>query len=356
VLNNENGLINNIQFLRAVSAILVIFFHLAPIYVALKIPQFGGGGVDIFFVISGFIMARTRQMNSMSAASFLSNRIKRIVPLYWIVTLFVFGLSTFSPGLMKSPHTSISELVQSLLFIPFSKDGAITGPVLFLGWTLNYEMMFYLIFSVSFLYPKKIGLNFAILCIFFLVSVGQFSSPIMPIAKFYTDPIMLEFCYGIIIAISYDLIPYHASIHSKALVFLLSLTSLLMVILMPVLWRDIARPLLSGIPAAMLVSCVLILEKWNLCIRSASALLLGSASYSIYLLHIFVAELAIKTFYKVQLNAVENLIFLIFWFVAAIGFGIFAFVKIEKPISVIMRKMKFHKFDWVQIAKSKISI
>ena len=131
--------IDSIQVLRFFAAFSVMMVHL-PVF------EFGIWGVDIFFVISGFIMMYVTENNE---KFFLLKRIFRIVPLYWILTLGVFALAIFVPDVLNNTTANIVHLIKSLFFIPFDKNGTGHFPILFLGWTLNFEVIFYFLFSLS---------------------------------------------------------------------------------------------------------------------------------------------------------------------------------------------------------------
>ena len=123
----------NIQVLRAVAAYMVVFHHLidswnnyvgtefAPIYL-----NVGAAGVDIFFVISGFVMIEATTGKAVSPITFLQKRINRIVPLYWLLSILAaIGMAA---GLrMFGGHVSgLPDLIRSLLFVPiFTPDGGV---------------------------------------------------------------------------------------------------------------------------------------------------------------------------------------------------------------------------------------
>jgi peptidoglycan/LPS O-acetylase OafA/YrhL len=133
-----DGLLNKIeviQVLRFLAAFSVMMVHLPVI-------GFGIWGVDIFFVISGFIMMYVTENNQ---KNFLVKRIIRIVPLYWILTLGVFSIAIFYPDLLNNTTANFEHLIKSLFFIPFDKNGSGHFPILFLGWTLNFEVIFYIL-------------------------------------------------------------------------------------------------------------------------------------------------------------------------------------------------------------------
>ena len=112
-------MIKNIQALRALAAVMVVFVHLKILLDTIGLPLFGGAGVDLFFVISGFVMVHTTQKRPPSPSEFIRNRIARVVPVYWFMTLGVYGLALSAPRLLGATSGNVAELCKSLLFIPF---------------------------------------------------------------------------------------------------------------------------------------------------------------------------------------------------------------------------------------------
>ena len=155
--------IRSIQALRAIAALLVTLGHLeheaaslpaattgyAPILVDLT-----GAGVDLFFVISGFVMVYASHdlfATPDAARRFLTRRIARIVPIYWLVTTLFLAIMAASHVLSSAPPTW-SEIAKSYLFVPYMPHGGeVMQPVYKLGWTLNYEMFFYAVFALALL-------------------------------------------------------------------------------------------------------------------------------------------------------------------------------------------------------------
>ena len=146
----------SIQYLRALAALGVVIFHASP---ADNPFMVGNAGVDIFFVISGFIMWSITEERPTSPAAFIRDRLIRIAPLYWLLTtLLVVGVLVRSK-LFPNLKIDLPFVVGSYLFVPMRPPGS-TGadpiwPVLVQGWTLNYEMFFYVLFSAClFLRPS----------------------------------------------------------------------------------------------------------------------------------------------------------------------------------------------------------
>lgn len=195
------GRLENLQILRFFAASLVVWLHWAGLTsrTGFNLPTFGIGmfGVDIFFVLSGFVMAmvvNTRAGDRLSPGGFFGKRLLRLLPLYWLLTVSLFFASTLVPGVIaESPP--IVELIQSLFFIPYMRDTGLMRPVLFLGWTLNYEIFFYGCFALSLHFPKPTLI--VVLALFGLVLSGMLFQPGSVIGQFYTDPVLLEFAAGI---------------------------------------------------------------------------------------------------------------------------------------------------------------
>ncbi len=165
--------------------------------------HFGTVGVDLFFVISGFIMWTTTETSRRGPVRFWLARIVRIVPLYWIFTTLYVAAALITPESFYVVHLEAAHIVKSYLFVPATHPNlGLIAPVYTLGWTLNYEMFFYLLFGFCLFVPSP-RLRFALLASAFLLLVagGLLAQPQGAIARTYTDPIMLEFLAGVMLAI-----------------------------------------------------------------------------------------------------------------------------------------------------------
>lgn len=181
--------IENIQALRFFAAFSVIMVHL-PLF------QFGAWGVDIFFVVSGFIMSFVSEKKT---DFFFIKRVIRIVPLYWGLTIIVFFIAIFKSELLNNTTANYEHLIKSLFFIPFDKNGIGHYPILFLGWSLNFEMLFYLIFYISILISKKFK---EIICSFILIVIFLASNLLYEqnfLFEVFSNNIILEFIFGMMI-------------------------------------------------------------------------------------------------------------------------------------------------------------
>lgn len=126
---------------------------------------------------------------------FLRHRIARIAPLYWATTTIAIWQSHF-------PVTA-KALLGSYFFVPFMNYQGDVAPIYGVGWTLNFEMFFYVLFAVCLLFPRRIGL--AVLAVLLLVAVafGRIIRPDTAPLIIWTDPIIAEFLFGAAVAVIY---------------------------------------------------------------------------------------------------------------------------------------------------------
>ena len=287
-------MIRNIQALRAYAALLVVFVHLRPLLATVGAVPFGSAGVDLFFVISGFIMVHTTRMRPPGGGRFMRNRFARVAPLYWLLTVAVFLLSLAAPGLLQSDVGGPGELLKSLAFLPYMKANHLVQPVLFLGWTLNYEMFFYVLFGIGLCFRRyHVGLLFCAACLLALALVRPLLSPMGVLPAFYTSPVMLEFAAGMGLALVTDAAPRQVAPGVRALTTL-GLLAALALPLGPLVLPSAPQTLLSGIEATVLVGSAVLLERWGWSLRNAAVLAVGDASYALYLTHPFVTQIVQK--------------------------------------------------------------
>lgn len=281
----RSGVIMPIQYLRGIAALMVVWHH-ARIQIAgaqaIFPSEAGTAGVDLFFVISGFIMVVTTAGSSMSPWQFIRRRIIRVVPLYWSLTLLMVALALLVPSLFRTLKVAPATLLQSLLFIPhFSQSFPdFAWPLLVPGWTLNYEMFFYAVFAATLLLPA-LRERLATMTIVFgvLVGIGLAFGPFTSAwAQTYTNPALLEFIAGTLVGAWWvrgeRRLPLVAS-----MACLLGGTGLLVRYIEPM---GTYTPMVG----ALLIVIGALDATWRTWV-SGIGLALGDASYSIYLTHLF---------------------------------------------------------------------
>jgi exopolysaccharide production protein ExoZ len=326
-----------IQFLRFVAAALVVISHATQAY-DLRIVggdgtnywYFGTFGVDIFFVISGFIMVSTTDAsapNSRAGWLFLRKRLIRVVPLYWFFTTLKLLILLVSPSASLKSFPTAENIFESYFFIPFKGEDGSFWPVLSVGWTLNFEMFFYLAFafSVAFFSARVVG----VVIVFIAVFVLQFFFLSQDVLSFYLDSILLEFVLGMVIAANRNSIVclFKSAFGSRsAVVFIICVMFLSFVVL-----DGLPRGLHWGVPAALIVLVAIILEGEPRVVEVLSPFSrLGNSSYSLYLSHTFVVPATAVILAKLSFAGFSVVIIL--GFVFSIIFSEVVYRFFERPL------------------------
>ncbi len=142
----------SIQILRAAAALSVALFH------ACQWSQMdfavGAAGVDVFFVISGFVLWTACEARPTTPGAFLLARAERVLPLYWIATLAVAAVALWRPEALSIVYLQGRHLLLSLLLIPHDDPMGGPFPLLPTGWTLTYEAFFYLVMALALAAPR----------------------------------------------------------------------------------------------------------------------------------------------------------------------------------------------------------
>jgi exopolysaccharide production protein ExoZ len=341
--NEVASTIVTVQYLRAIAAMLVVFHHaMAPPALHPYYPRpFGEFGVDLFFVISGFIMWTTTVGARRGPASFWAARILRIVPLYWIYTTLFVAIALILPrALFTTPGLDLSFIIKSYLFVPALHPhfGGI-APVYTLGWTLNYEMFFYFVFGVGLLIARPNVRMAALVAVFvLLVSIGLLAEPQGPVLATYTNPILLEFLAGIVLA---RLAPWLMHCPRLLGVVLIGLGAFW---LGHVVTSDTPPSRIAGygVSAIAIVAGALVLEPIARVTTNRLGLLLGDASYSIYLAHPFAQRvwfLAIGRLLPDISVPFGLLVHVMGAMLVGIAGGVCSYLLIERPLLVAGRRL-----------------
>jgi exopolysaccharide production protein ExoZ len=338
----------NIQALRAVAAYGVVVHHLIFVlnnYVAhyhINI-NVGSKGVDIFFVISGYIMARTTSERSTTPWEFAKSRIIRIVPVYWILTLSAFAIMLIGFKIFGEDPV-YDNVIRSLFFVPYPD-----GPVLFVGWTLNYEMMFYLIFSLT-LFVRNRGLRLAMaVCEIVLISfLGRLQTTHYTLT-YWSSPIILEFALGIV---AYLITRQLRSGRSAAALMVVAGFSGLFC--NELVAFGVERWLMVETSAFLIVAGAVYLEHSGVGVGKGFLVLQGDASYSLYLTHPFVLQVIGKVAILSGLTSsgAGLAITLCTMFVAAGVFATWFHLGVERPMTSYLKSITAPRANLRYIARS----
>lgn len=286
----ESTRLNSIQYLRAMAALAVVVAHslLHPMVVPdFRFVRLGSFGVLLFFVISGFIMVAVTGRGPFEPVPFLRKRIERVVPLYWLATFAVSALAIVAPALLKNTVFSVRSLVMSCLFIPFRRaDGEIV-PLMKLGWSLNYEMLFYVVFAAFFFLGSAGRAIMVTLVLVTLIALGLAFSSDNVLAAFYTQPLMLSFSAGMAIGVWFLHRPAGATSSHAWIFWVLAACISAWSAAGLGSYRALSfdTDLRFTLTASALVIAGLLLE--GRLPVSRVGLLLGDASYALYLVHMY---------------------------------------------------------------------
>lgn len=337
--------LSNLQILRFIAAGLVLFSHVQ--HQALKLftanssfnvfePIYWAGGVDIFFVISGFIMyyIASDKFGARGATfGFLLKRLARIAPPYWLFTVLMVISTVLFAKHISHPNFSFSLLLSSLFFIPKMNSYGLFYPVLMLGWTLNFEFFFYIVFSIGLLFKRKFGVVLIVLMLLMIASLKFVVNVEGAMFEFYSNPIIFEFVFGIFLAMCF-LSGFRLPLLVSVCVVLLSIV--LMVTLKSAgiasnYWSY--RFLWMGLPALLLCSGFVLSDvKDNNSSNGIRDFLsfMGDASYSLYLSHPFSLNLIALLWVKCKFGTPWLYVGISCFF--SLLCAVFVYLWIEKPL------------------------
>lgn len=340
----------NIQVLRFIAASMVLFGHLEHEVLDRKWlttgtfhsfePVFWPGGVDIFFVLSGFLMTYIAYGSFgtiQSSLKFLKRRIIRILPPYWFYTsLMVIAALTFS-GYIAHPSINAGHLLSSFLLFPAKNPYGSIYPFFIIGWTLEYEVMFYVIFSLGLLFRRPIGLAFIYAAVLGLACSSALHPSWVPL-QFWTNPIIIEFAFGMALCqlrIAGVRIPLWAGLLLSAggIALMLGLHAVGQT---SVNWGF--RWAWMGLPALLLCTGLALQNEASTPGPLKRLLVFGGdASYSLYLSHPFTINGVAAITHKLGLVSPNT--YILISFICAMLVSGACYIWVEKPIYAVLSKL-----------------
>jgi exopolysaccharide production protein ExoZ len=294
-----DGKLEGLQALRGVAVLLVLLFHLTSIerkyggrILLPDLANAGASGVDLFFLISGFVMAtlmRREARGFPSAARFLGRRAARIYPIYWFYTAVVLAVFLVRPGWVNASQGGEFDLLASVLLLP--TDGL---PLLMVGWTLIHEMYFYLAMALFlWVLPEKAFVAALIAWGLAAAAGWVWLGPDMgPWLRLATNPLTLEFIAGALLGAGFGRarpgfrgtgwgMAASGALLLAGYAAFVSRTGRLML-------EPAERAILFGAPMALLLFFLMIRERRKPVRPPRWLVAIGDASYSIYLSHLLV--------------------------------------------------------------------
>lgn len=346
-------MIKNIQSLRGIAVLFVVFFHL---YIVEKkysgfdtlLPdflQFGMFGVDLFFVISGFVMVtitRGKFQTPRQSFIFLYHRAARIYPLYWVYTILALIVFLLQPAWVNSSQGNQVNILASFLLLPSDKL-----PLVQVGWTLIHEIYFYLVYFLIFLFLPERFLIYAIMgwgASVILLNLSAASNN--PFYHLAFHPLTIEFLGGCLLAMI-----YHKHEKSKvgggSQLAWIAVAALLVSVAGHVQVHAISgvppagwwRVLLYGLPSLIIVYCLTNAERGGFVFHS-SIFQVGNASYSIYLSHLFTINVVGRIWKMFSVERLfDNLIAISTALILVLLVGFMSYRLVETPLLKLSRKI-----------------
>lgn len=339
--------LGRVQILRFYAATAVLFAHLqhealAALPGAADFHPFwlidGGFGVDLFFVISGFIMYHVsagKFGRSGAAREFLVRRYLRIAPLYYLATvLMLMATFTFS-GAVSISKPDLGHVAASFLFFPSLNELGQPVPVLKLGWTLNFEAYFYVVFALALAFGRKAGLLVLTLVLGTVLLLAQVL-PHPPVAiAFWGQSLVLEFLGGIGVAVLYA----RGVRVSRGMAWAVIAGSLLLLAALRLggMMSYLPRGIYAGVPAWLIVTAVVAApfdERHGTLKRFLVAG--GEASYAIYVIHPFGIRAGALIWDRLALPA-QPWLYVVLLMVVVIGCAFAVNLLVERPLDRWLR-------------------
>jgi exopolysaccharide production protein ExoZ len=310
----------SVQYLRAIASLAVLAFHLTDRYGGSLLV--GSSGVDIFFVISGFIMWVTTADRGVKPAEFAKKRVIRVVPNYWLATVVTALLILVRPNFMYGHELDASRFAGSLFFLP-TLSGSKILPVVLQGWTLVFEMIFYVLFTISLFVQQRYRAY--LLAIALGAMAAYHLAATEPHIAAITNPIMLEFIAGVALAMIWKNVAVAPRV---ALALLVAGAAGLG--LSEYFKPNLHEVLKFGVPAALLVAGSVFYEKAGRVANVRIMRFLGDASYSIYIWHVAVATILQGVLLRLHLPLIPQIVLEAF---GTVFVTCMIYVSIERPIT-----------------------
>jgi exopolysaccharide production protein ExoZ len=351
----------SVQYLRGFGAMTVALWHglsqLERTQPHLRYPMWGAIAVDIFFVISGFVMWHMTMAQPVSFGEYWRKRIVRAFPFYWLMTSLVVAVMLIAPSLLSSSRFDAAHVMASYLFLPWPHPVLHSqfAPVIIPGWTLIYEVAFYAVLGFGLFVPLRWRAGAVIGAIIAAALLPVFVTSSSFFFYFYTQPLIADFAVGVLIGwMLWNGYRFPAWLSLTAIG-----ASFIAVLLMPSPSHFV--PMIGGygfmlsrtlhylIPSFLIVAGAVFFDcarpdakKWAL------LALIGDAAYSIYIVHVMVLPVVTRFWNMTGLQADWrwNGVYLMLAVAASTAVGILCYRAIEIPL--------FKFFD--RITRRKITV
>jgi peptidoglycan/LPS O-acetylase OafA/YrhL len=344
---SSKKIINSIQFLRGFAALAVVIHHTGGYVKRYYEPtvlfgdkfSIGFAGVDLFFVISGFIIHFTSKNyidNPLKLKEYLQKRFVRVYPIYWIITIILFLSSWLIVQVLKKnifsigyPHTLLAYIQTFTLFPLHFAINPVT-------WTLSYEVFFYLCFALLIISKRLWIIPALILLVSFyniFINVPEIIEVKLSYFNFIFSGYNFEFMLGFLIFQFYEKVKL-----SDIISLILLIISIAIIVLFGYEIGDYdsyKRVLAFGIPSGLILLALLNLEQNKTISFPKLTIKLGDASYALYLIHfpmmLLMNKIPLILGYK--LNAIQEVWYSYFIIISIVFASFYVHKLIEMPVA-----------------------
>ncbi|MDR6788909.1 peptidoglycan/LPS O-acetylase OafA/YrhL [Sphingomonas sp. BE138] len=358
----RDGTFTSVQMLRAVAALSVVAYHAGVLWrdktsaAVAYVWENGGAGVDLFFVISGFIILISGQKMGAAAGGpgagrFLELRLIRLLPVYWLATVLKLAMLAVVPaGVAVNGAPPLSNIIASFFLIPARNAAGDVFPVVVVGWTLSFELLFYVLFAAA-LKARRDPVRFVVPVLIALTVAGLWRREDWPAPTVLLSPMLLEFAGGMILGRLYldrrlPVVPAAA-----AVAMLIAGGVYLAVGPFESWW---ARAIGFGTAACIVLWAALSLERYCTGPVSAALRFVGETSYSLYLIHGFVLPVVGVVAMKLPLSGVWlGIVIAVASIVGSVIAGIVLHLAFERPVTRALRRVAHDRRDRASLASAK---
>ncbi len=358
-MNQPSQRLQSLQMLRGIAALLVVVVHAINVSdfrsdlgyswlgSAFALNEFGATGVDLFFVISGFVMAfALTQAPDTPPKTFIRQRLIRVLPPFWLLALGYTALRF----MLELPLDS-KEILTAITLVPLADGAHYVTPILIVGWSLAFELIFYSLVAASLYAAPAWRMRALLVTLFICGTIGAIFPPAIGIVKLIFNPIIFEFGLGIAVFCLWQsqMISLHAARCLGGLgCFMLLLTAFhgfsFQTPHLPLVAGEtgLLRTFSWGVPWAAIVLAAVETDSAQTTTATPSPLksallALGNASYSLYLAHMFVM-LAAQTLWEPGWVTADIMISLLVGLAVLAGIGCYRWI--ERPLLLSMRHAK----------------
>lgn len=301
---------------------------------ALKGFWVGGSGVDLFFIISGYIMCTSTYGQNLNFVQFIIRRIKRIMPLYWLATTLALIVFLYNPKLVNSSGGETSIWASYTLF-PNGKRFLNDN-----GWTLSYEFFFYFIFGLFIHKGTYRAIQASSLLLLLLLIIGLCFNVNEQAFIFSTKSFLIEFAYGMGCFYLFNLKSIRLNNKYALGLFLLGVILFPLQLFLGIPDTEKWRGLVWGIKMLLIFAGLLSLEdpiRRSAFLFKGLLLAIGDSSYSLYLIHPFVLSgtaICLKHFGMASNPWLFTIILILF----SVAAGYFVYLYIERPLTSLLKR------------------